>query len=433
MPPSTKKARRFGNELEGVDWSNFATQSVKLQSRLKKSELTRGAGVTAAEKISDIRNNFSHHSSVTATLTHDPMRLTVKASSSKLRQATRFSPSSSENLTMEITDDNNEPEINGGKRGRRGSKKSYALAESDSEEEEDNEMPDLGDEEDDEDDEEDDDKDGDDYASDQFNVDADGESNYDDIQPSQKAARLEIVGKKPAPPKTVDKGTNSGISGSQRLRQIQQDLSDDDEELSELESILGEDEESMQIADEEDSEGDDPETRVETEEVDKDLDVDEMPGAESRASTPELNKLTRRQRARFDESNGGYLMALPDEVQVKKHLTAEEHAMRRAEMARRRKNLSEKRNEEEKLETINKLLKKQAPKTNARRGELNAAAAGDGTPDDAGAPRPDPLFVRWVSTKHGNRIGVPEEWVNGPLKVLFKDQTHHDGKVDKEP
>lgn len=39
------------------------------------------------------------------------------------------------------------------------------------------------------------------------------------------------------------------------------------------------------------------------------------------------------------------------EPQVKKHLTAEEHAMRRAEMARRRKNLSEKRNEEEKVST----------------------------------------------------------------------------------
>ena len=37
------------------------------------------------------------------------------------------------------------------------------------------------------------------------------------------------------------------------------------------------------------------------------------------------------------------------EAQKKKHLTAEEHAMRRAEMARRRKNLSEKRNEEEKV------------------------------------------------------------------------------------
>lgn len=37
------------------------------------------------------------------------------------------------------------------------------------------------------------------------------------------------------------------------------------------------------------------------------------------------------------------------EPQVKKHLTAEERAMRRTEMARRRKNLSEKRNEEEKV------------------------------------------------------------------------------------
>lgn len=40
------------------------------------------------------------------------------------------------------------------------------------------------------------------------------------------------------------------------------------------------------------------------------------------------------------------------EPQIKKHLTAEEHAMRRAEMARRRKNLSEKRNEEEKVMKI---------------------------------------------------------------------------------
>ncbi|KAI4127475.1 MAG: hypothetical protein LQ347_004590, partial [Umbilicaria vellea] len=56
--------------------------------------------------------------------------------------------------------------------------------------------------------------------------------------------------------------------------------------------------------------------------------------------------------------------------------------MRRAEMARRRKNLSEKRNEEEKMDTINRLLKKQAPK---RRGKISAAetnANGDviGTP-----------------------------------------------------
>ena len=44
-------------------------------------------------------------------------------------------------------------------------------------------------------------------------------------------------------------------------------------------------------------------------------------------------------------------MALSNEALKKKHLTAEEHAMRRAEMARRRKNLSEKKNEEEKVST----------------------------------------------------------------------------------
>lgn len=44
------------------------------------------------------------------------------------------------------------------------------------------------------------------------------------------------------------------------------------------------------------------------------------------------------------------------EPQVKKHLTAEERAMRRAEMARRRKNLSEKRNEEEKVRLLNHIV-----------------------------------------------------------------------------
>jgi Ino eighty subunit 2 len=105
-------------------------------------------------------------------------------------------------------------------------------------------------------------------------------------------------------------------------------------------------------------------------------------------------------------------------------------------MARRRKNLSEKRNEEEKvcafqllslaiaccshisqMETINKLLKKQAPKTNARRKDFNPTAA-DTTPD-AESQKPNPLFVRWVSNKDGNRIGVPEEWLESPVGAMF--------------
>merc|ERR1719355_93203 len=190
------------------------------------------------------------------------------------------------------------------------------------------------------------------------------------------------------------------------VEQKEMEDASDDEELSELDSDLAEEveeEEGMQTGNEEDDS------------LDSD---DETPAGGSRASTPDLNKLTKRQRARFEESDGGHLLALPDEVQVKKHLTAEEHAMRRAEMARRRKNLSEKRNEEEKLETINKLLKKQAPKTNARRAGMSAADNAlnpNGTNADGEPAKPNPLFVRWVSTKEGNRIGVPEEWLDAPV------------------
>lgn len=104
-------------------------------------------------------------------------------------------------------------------------------------------------------------------------------------------------------------------------------------------------------------------------------------------------------------------------MKQKKILSAEEHAMRRTEMARRRKNLSEQRNEEEKMETINKLLKKQAPKQQRRAAGLrNEADAGVGTPGSQGGDEPDrprKTYVRWVSNAAGLRVGVPEEWLGG--------------------
>jgi Ino eighty subunit 2 len=81
--------------------------------------------------------------------------------------------------------------------------------------------------------------------------------------------------------------------------------------------------------------------------MDEEMDSDEDL---SRGQTPDITKMTKRQRALVEEGiDDGGLMALSNEAQKKKHLTAEENAMRRAEMARRRKNLSEKRNEEEKV------------------------------------------------------------------------------------
>lgn len=72
------------------------------------------------------------------------------------------------------------------------------------------------------------------------------------------------------------------------------------------------------------------------------------------------------------------------------------------------------------METINKLLKKQAPKVNKK--AAAAAAAADGTPEDDG-PKVSPVFVRWVSNKNGVSIGVPKEMVDGPTGRLFRGGT----------
>lgn len=115
---------------------------------------------------------------------------------------------------------------------------------------------------------------------------------------------------------------------------------------------------------------------------------------------------------------------------MKKHFTAEELSMRRQEMARRRRNLSEKRNEEVKvcvhawgkyislgdisntrqMETINKLLKKQARK-------ISKKALDDSL--EGGSGKPQPTLIRWVSTKSGSRVAASNEIMEGPAGTVF--------------
>ncbi|KAG4410547.1 hypothetical protein IFR04_016315, partial [Cadophora malorum] len=403
---------------------------------VKAKEAIRVADSPPRDRTSRARRNTSENVS-SATVSRGPpsntskspssMRLTVKTSSSKLREATRSS--SSGNSGFSTTTNARDPFIGGqiieGKRARN-VRKSYVL-ESDSEEgDEDEEMEEAGDEDAEMEEDEDEDMD----AEDDGLGDEDAEGDVDmevDVPPPPPVIKVSRASGKAKEVITVKPPVVKG----KVLPVEQKEMEDasDDEELSELDSDLAEEveeEEGMQTGNEEDAEGEEEEIEVEEEgdeEEDDSLDSDdETPAGGSRASTPDLNKLTKRQRARFEESDGGHLLALPDEVQVKKHLTAEEHAMRRAEMARRRKNLSEKRNEEEKLETINKLLKKQAPKTNARRAGMSAADNAlnpNGTNADGEPAKPNPLFVRWVSTKEGNRIGVPEEWLDAPVGGVF--------------
>ncbi|CAK7272204.1 hypothetical protein SEPCBS57363_005013 [Sporothrix epigloea] len=207
----------------------------------------------------------------------------------------------------------------------------------------------------------------------------------------------------------------------------EEDDGDDDDELSEAESMEGET--NLEVAGDEDAEGeDDDEANIEGEtemmagededeedgddgggEQDADGDSDEG----SRAGTPDLTKMTRRQRARFEETPQEY-MKLSDEVQAKKVFTAEELSMRRQEMARRRRNLSDKRNEEVKAETINKLLKRQAPKTTKKNAQ---AEDEEGIVDGSG--RSAAMFIRWTNSKQGTRLSVTNEILDAPVGTLF--------------
>ncbi|KAI8955261.1 PAPA-1-like conserved region-domain-containing protein [Xylaria longipes] len=347
------------------------------------------------------------------------VHFTVKLPASKLRQAT--SSHSAQAGRQAARESFSGGEIIEGKRNR-SQKKSYVVETSDDDDEED-EDEDAEGEDDDMIDDDEEDAEGEIVVDDTMDIDAEGdddEEGEEDAEGEDDDIAMSII-PPPAPvikvskPSTKKSGTSKSRAttkpAASKATVSHAKESDDDEELSELESDADEIQDTVKVGggDEEDAEGEDEEIEEAEPVEEDDLGSDEG----SQAETPDLTKMTKRQRARFEE-NGDALMKLSDEVQAKKHFTAEELSMRRAEMARRRRNLSEKRNEEVKMETINKLLKKQAPKTN-RKGQ----AGMESTPD-VDAQKPSPIFVRWVSNKDGFNVAVPDEMLAGPAGKVFK-------------
>nr|6FHS_H Chain H, les2 [Thermochaetoides thermophila DSM 1495] len=404
------------------------------------------------------------------------IHLTVKLPSSKLRQAT-----SSSGIKKAGSVGSSSSSSGGGKaavKRARGGKRSRVL-ESSEEEEEENEVEVLGDEDEEEEEEEDEievregegydedeedvededeemqdlgeeDADGED---DEMDVDAEGEEDADgdvNMDAGVVGARATTVRAVPPAIKVTKPPKESPSNGKAATASKANDNAvpvkrpapdSDDESLSSLES---EPEEEVNVAGGEDAEGEDDDAEgevdaegeeeeeeeeievadedAEGEDVEQDEDEDEEEEDDddemiSRAQTPDMSRLTARQRARLGEASGEYLK-LSDEVQSKKHFTAEELSMRRAEMARRRRNLSEKRNEEIKMETVNKLLKKQAPRTTRRAAQ--AAAAAEEAEEAAKQPkRPDPMMIRWVNNKMGSVVAVPEELLGTHAGVVF--------------
>jgi Ino eighty subunit 2 len=252
-------------------------------------------------------------------LSQQSLHLTVKLPSNKLRQATRMAPPARSSKAAVSVSRREQPVVSETLRGTRArnSKINYTVA-SDTDED-DEEMEDLGDEEEDAEGESVEEEEDEEMAEE----DAEGEDEDEDVDvemeippppPVIKISRAE-KGKKP----TISVKP-SGKSNGKTVEAKEAVEPSDDEELSELESEVEEEdeeeeEEGMQLGAEEDAEGEEEEIEVEEEEEEEDEELDsddETPAGGSRASTPDLTKLTKRQRARLEEGGSGHLLALPD-------------------------------------------------------------------------------------------------------------------------
>ncbi|RYP38585.1 hypothetical protein DL767_002521 [Monosporascus sp. MG133] len=397
----------------------------------------RAAAQKANTAITDMVDSDNHTSSRTGRAMSSRMsrRSEVKLPASKLRQATS-SGRAAQSGRQSARDSFSGGEIVAGKRNR-SQKKSYVVDTSEDEDDEEDAEAEVEEDEDEDAEGEDDDMadaPGEDeiVVNDDMDIDGDGEDDDEDaegedddmdVEPMPPPAPTIKVSKPPAKGSIANK-PKAAAKPSVKVAAPQPRDSEDDEELSELESEADEIQDTIKIGggDEEDAEGEDEEI-----EEAAPADEEEEGGLESdddgsRAETPDLTKMTKRQRARFEE-NGEGLMKLSDGKSI--HLLGE-LSMRRAEMARRRRNLSEKRNEEVKMETINKLLKKQAPKTN-RKSQLALEASPDFV-----SQKPSPIFIRWINTKDGSRVAVPGEMMDGPVGRVFLPGGLKNGKMVEE-
>jgi Ino eighty subunit 2 len=251
------------------------------------------------------------------------VHLTVKLPASKLRQATSSRPTQSSR--QGARDSFPGGEIIEGKRNR-SQKKSYVVVTSDDDDEEEEDAPGEIEEDDDEDAEgedddmmEDDEEDaeGEIVVSDNMDVDAEGEDDEEDAEGEDDDMEMDAI-PPPAPVIKVSKPATKKSSASKprvtmkaaTKAAVTQAKDSDDEELSELESEADEIQDTVKVGggDEEDAEGEDEDIEEPGAADEDDLGSDEDG---SQAETPDLTKMTKRQRARFEE-NGDALMKLSD-------------------------------------------------------------------------------------------------------------------------
>ncbi len=209
------------------------------------------------------------------------IHLTVKMPSSKLREATS---GKQKNVSVNSRDSFVGVEIVSRPRGSRAKRSIVVESESEDEEEEDEDVvsdQEMDDEEDD--DEAEDDEEEVEGDSADAEADADGDVEMDDEAPLPPPPALKMTG--PAQkPSVVITPAKDGKAKSVESKELE--MEDDDEELSELDS-------------EADAEEGDEDAEGEADEMNQDEGRSLGPG--SRASTPDISKMTKRQRSRLDQ------------------------------------------------------------------------------------------------------------------------------------
>lgn len=245
----------------------------------------------------------------------DHLNLNIKVSSNKLRQATVGRDGVRTEQQISVNSGRNSGRGAAGRRSR-GGRKNYVV-ESDSDEEEEEEL-DLGDDDDDEDAEGEEDADG---EVDEMELDADGEADDDpgeedadadgDVDMDGENSTITVVR-----PKGAARGRQQATANPAQ-RALYEEDDDDDEELSDPGSSNAEDSITYNATrggedgeDAEDAEGEEievageeeEEAEEEAEEVELDSDGEPIVG-----EAPDVTKMTRRQRARFEDKPQDYM------------------------------------------------------------------------------------------------------------------------------
>ncbi|KAG2172458.1 hypothetical protein INT44_006631 [Umbelopsis vinacea] len=255
--------------------------------------------------------------------------------------------------------------------------------------------------------------------------------------------RRKVV-KSPTPDEDEDMLSESGSDNlevedemPEDVDQEDQDLEADEEPIQDEENADSGDEDDELLSQEEDEDDDEEDEEDEEEEDDDDQEDDGeqeviTPRKDTKRTASSKRKrqaavlssdeemsetevvpnrpLTKRQRAKLNDGAEEDYLELPMDSGKKKHLTVEEQALRRSEVARRRKNQSIQRAEKDKADTINRLLKKQASKSK----KAIKDDGGDGTDSaigENGRPQPRipevPTQIRYVSNKAGSSLSIP--------------------------